>query len=1054
MRPARLLASAVSALALLSPALFDRPAAAQTFDPALYAQLRWRMIGPFRGGRTVAAVGVPGEPGVFYLGANNGGVWKTDDAGRTWKPIFDDQPTQSIGAIAVAPSDHQVLYVGSGEGLQRPDLSVGDGIYRSADGGRTWRHLGLADGQQIPVVRVDPHDADRVYAAVLGHPYGPNAERGVYRSTDGGGRWEKVLGKDDDTGAIDLAIDPRDPRTLYAALWAARQAPWEVGASFNGPGSGLFKSTDGGTTWKRLEGGLPTFAQGLGRIGIAIAPSEPARLYAQVDADAAHGGLYRSDDAGATWRRINHEERISGRGGDFAEVEVDPRNPEVVYVCNTSTYRSENGGESWKAIKGAPGGDDYHRLWIDPTNPEILLLGSDQGATVSLNGGATWSSWYNQPTAQLYHVATDDRFPYWVYGGQQESGSVGIASRGNDGAINFRDWHPVGAEEYGYIAPDPLHPNLVFGGKIERFDWQTGQVQDVSPEAVRTGDVRYVRTLPLVFSPADPHVLYFGASVLFATTDGGRSWRRLSPDLTRQHPGVPAVLGAFAAGDPEHGNHRGVIYAVAPSPRDKGLIWAGTDDGLIHLTRDGGLHWREVTPPALTPWSKVSILEAGHFDAGTAYAAVNRFRLDDLRPHIYRTRDFGATWSEVVRGIPAAEVVNAVREDPLRRGLLYAGTERGVYVSWNDGDDWQSLRLNLPPSSVRDLVVHGDDLVVGTHGRSFWLLDDIAPLRQLDAAAAGAPAHLFKPPVAYRLRRDLNTDTPLPPEEPAGQNPPDGAVIDFALHGAGAGSGSGGAVRLEIVDAAGKLVRRFASTDRPAPVDPMALAVPTYWVRPPQLLAAEPGVHRFVWDLRYPPPQALDHEYPIAAIEHDTPAEPLGPFVLPGEYQVRLTAGGETLVQPLTVRMDPRLPVAPERLAEQLDLARRIVDALGRDAAALHRVEAVREHLAKLPAKEREGAAAALDQHLAALAEGGGERVAAGSGHIRGTDLSRLNGDLAHLYEIVEGADAAPTTQARAAWRRLDDSLTALLARWREIEAREVRPLGLEPRDEGAGAAE
>ncbi len=948
MRPFRPSVRAV--LALLATALVTTSIAAQTFDPGLYAQLRWRLIGPFRGGRTVAAVGVPGEPNVFYIGANNGGVWKTTDAGRTWNPIFDGQPTQSIGAIAVAPSNPRVLYVGSGEGLQRPDLSVGDGIYKSADGGLTWRHMGLADGQQIPAVRVDPHDPDRVYAAVLGHPYGPNTERGVFRSTDGGSRWEKVLYKDENTGAADVVLDPRDARTLYADLWAARQAPWEVGGSFNGPGSGLWKSTDGGASWKPLGGGLPTVGEGLGRIGLAVAPSQPARLYAQVDADAAHGGLYRSDDAGATWRRVNRETRIWGRGGDFAEVEVDPANPEIVYVCNTSTYRSTDGGQSFTAIKGAPGGDDYHRLWIDPTNPRILLLGSDQGATVSLNGGETWSSWYNQPTAQFYHVATDDRFPYRVYGGQQESGSAGIASRGNDGEITFRDWHPVGAEEYGYVAPDPLHPNLVYGGKIARFDWATGQVQDVSPEAVHAGDVRYVRTLPLVFSPVDPHVLYFAASVLFQTTDGGRSWQRLSPDLTRQHPGVPAVLGPFAAGDPEHGDHRGVIYALAPSPRDRALLWAGTDDGLIHLTRDGGKHWQDVTPPALTPWSKVSILEAGHFDAGTAYAAINRFRLDDLRPHVYRTHDFGATWREVTRGIPADEVVNAVREDPARRGMLYAGTERGVYVSWNDGDDWRSLRLNLPPSSVRDLVVHGDDLVVGTHGRSFWILDDIAPLRQLEPAVAAADAHLFKPPVAYRVRRDLNTDTPLPPEEPAGQNPPDGAILDFSLRG-----GAGGPVTLEILDAAGKLVRRYASTDRPPPVDATALAVPTYWIRLPRTLPAEPGVHRFVWDLRYPPPEALETAYPIAAVVHDTPAEPLGPFVLPGEYQVRLTAGGRTLTQPLTVRMDPRLPVAPERLAEQLALSRRIADAMGRDAAALRHVEALRARLAKLPAKAREG---------------------------------------------------------------------------------------------------
>ncbi|HEY0783040.1 MAG TPA: glycoside hydrolase, partial [Thermoanaerobaculia bacterium] len=657
-------------------------------------------------------------------------MWKTTDAGRVWKPIFDGQPTQSIGALAVAPSDPKVIYVGSGEGLQRPDLSVGDGVYKSTDGGATWTHLGLADGQQIAALLVDPRDANRVFAAVVGHPYGANAERGVFRSTDGGATWQKVLYKDEDTGAVDLAFDPSDPRTIYADLWAARQAPWEIGGSWNGPGSGLYKSTDGGTTWARLEGGLPTYAQGLGRIGIGVAPSRPARVFAEVEADEKHGGLYRSDDGGKTFQRVNAETRVWGRGGDFAEVKVDPKNPDVVYVANTSTYRSEDGGVTFTAWKGAPGGDDYHRLWIDPDHPEVVLLASDQGAVVTVNGGQTWSSWYNQPTAQFYHVATDDRFPYWVYGGQQESGSAGVVSRGTDGQITFRDWRPVGAEEYGYVAPDPLHPNLIFGGKVQRFDWTTGDVQDVSPEPVRSGKVRYVRTLPLVFSPADPHTLYFGASVLFKTTDGGNSWQTVSPDLTREKPEVPAVLGTFAKLDPQHGDHRGVIYTVAPSPKDVNLIWAGTDDGLIHLTRDGGGHWQNVTPKELTSWSKVSMLEASHFDAGAAYAAINRFRLDDLAPHAYRTHDHGATWTEIVRGIPRGCVVNAVREDPVRRGLLYAATERGVFASWNDGDDWQPLQRNLPTTAVRDLVVHGDDLVVGTHGRGFWILDDVAALRE------------------------------------------------------------------------------------------------------------------------------------------------------------------------------------------------------------------------------------------------------------------------------------------------------------------------------------
>jgi photosystem II stability/assembly factor-like uncharacterized protein len=1086
---ARLAGSTAAAEAPAAGSAAGPPGAVAGVDPALFSQLRWRLIGPFRGGRTVAAVGVPGQPDLYYIGVNNGGVWKTDDSGRTWRPLFDAQPTQSIGSLAVAPSDPRVIYAGSGEGLQRPDLSVGNGIYKSTDGGETWEHLGLRDGKQIPALRVDPHDPGRVFAAVLGHPYGPNAERGVFRSTDGGKSWEKVLYRDENTGAVDVAFDPADSRTLYASLWAARQAPWEVGASFQVPGSGLYKSTDGGGSWQRLSAGLPSAAEGLGRIGIAVAPSRPGRIYLQVDADAKHGGLYRSDDAGASFRRVNSETRIWGRGGDFAEVEVDPKDPDVVYVCNTSTYRSTDGGQSFTAIKGAPGGDDYHRLWIDPDRPQVLLLAGDQGAAISRNGGRTWSSWYNQPTAQFYHVITDDRFPYWVYGGQQESGSAGVVSRGNDGEVTFRDWHPVGAEEYGYVAPDPLHKNLIYGGKVQRFDWATGQVQEVSPEAVRSGEVRYVRTLPLLFSPVDPRILYFGASVLFETTDGGRSWRTISPDLTRRKPQVPAVLGPFAAADPQHGGHRGVIYTVAPSFSDVNQLWAGTDDGLIHLTRDGGRTWHDVTPPALTPWSKVSVMEASHFDPAAAYAAVNRFRLDDLRPHVYRTRDFGKSWQEVTRGIPNDEVVNTVRGDPVRRGLLFAGTERGVYVSFDDGDDWQSLRLNLPATSVRDLAVHGDDLVAGTHGRSFWVLDDISPLRQLDAgmaaaagsggaaaagsAAAAPPAHLFRPAVAWRLRRDLYTDTPLPPEEPAGQNPPDGAVLDYLLRAAAVGTaaasasaapaaGGAGEVVLEIADAAGRLVRRFSSADQPRPVDPRELNVPMYWVRPPQELLAAPGMHRFVWDLRYPPPDSLHHDYPISAVFHDTPAEPLGPLVLPGRYQVKLTVAGQSITQPLEVAMDPRVRTPADGLAEQQRLASGIVAAMNQDAATLREVDAVRARLAAAVSGQPAAGKGALAREVkafkakaAALSGSAGDEedsapppapARAAGARRRGAapeeeSLRRLNGELERLLIQVDAADERPTTQQQAGFAELEKRLAALRERWDELRGRQLAAL-------------
>jgi photosystem II stability/assembly factor-like uncharacterized protein len=983
------------------------PLGAEEYSPALYAGLRWRMIGPFRAGRTVAAAGIPAQSNVFYVAANNGGVWKTDDAGRTWHPIFDDQPTGSIGALAIAPSDPDVIYAGSGEGLQRPDLSVGDGIYKSIDGGKIWRHLGLRDGQQITAILVDPHDPNRVFAAVLGHPYGPNAERGVFRSTDGGENWQKVLYKDENTGGADLAFDPTNPRTIYAVLWAARQGPWENGA-WSGPNSGLFKSTDGGATWQQLTGGLPTPSEGLGRIGIAITPSDPKRMYALVEARPS--AVYRSDDAGASWRRVNTETRITGRGADFACVRADPNNRDVVYVANTSTYRSDDAGQTFTAIKGAPGGDDYHTIWINPLNPKIILLAADQGATITVNGGQTWSSWYNQPTAQFYHVITDNRFPYWVYGGQQESGSAGVVSRSDYGEITFRDWHTVGVEEYGYVAPDPLNPNIIYGGKVSRFDQTTGEVQQVGPAVLRGGKYRFLRTMPLIFSSVDPHVLYLGSQVLFKTINGGHSWDVISPDLTREKYEVPSSAGIYTEEARQEATRRGVVYAIAPSHKDVNVIWAGTDDGLIHVTRDGGKAWKNITPPELTPWSKISQLDASRFDDLTVYAAVNRFRLDDQKPHIYRTHDGGATWKETVTGLPDGPV-NTVREDPVRKGLLFAGTELAVYVSFDDGDHWRPLRLNMPPISVRDLVIHGNDLVVGTHGRGFWILDDIAPLRQLSGEIAASDAHLFRPSAAYRVRRNQNTDTPLPPEEPAGQNPPDGAIFYYSLK-----SASPTPVTLEVFDAAKNLVRRYSSDDKAEPIDPL-LTAPTYWVRPPATLPSDAGMHRFVWDLHYPPPDALRHEYPISAIYRDTPRYPLGAVVTPGQYTLKLTAGGKSYTQPLTVKMDPRIKTPPAGLLEQFRLATRLTSMLHRDYQVL---QEVRELRTRLKSENPE-----LEQQAAAI-EGGAQ----GS-----EGLSRLNGEMVTALDIVEGAEATPTTQMVAAVADLQRKLDALIARLRKLNA-------------------
>jgi photosystem II stability/assembly factor-like uncharacterized protein len=1012
-------------------------APAQKVDPGWFQEMRWRMIGPFRGGRTVAISGIPAQPNVFYMAPNNGGMWKTNDYGRTWNPIFDDQPTGSIGALAVASSNPDVIYVGSGEGLRRPDLSTGDGIYKSSDAGRTWQHLGLRDGQQIAAILVDPHDPNRVFVAIVGHPYGPNSERGVFRSLNGGLTWKKILYKDENTGAIDLAFDPSNPQILYADMWAARRPPWTTGDSYDGPGSGLYKSTDGGDTWRQLINGLPTWADRLGRMGFGIAPSDPRRIYALVDSPSL-GGLYRSNDAGEHWERISSDLRLWGRGSDFACVRVDPKNADTLYIANISTYRSTDGGRNFTAIKGAPGGDDYHTIWINPENPQIIALAVDQGATISVNGGQTWSSWYNQPTAQFYHVITDHQFPYWVYGSQQESGSVGASSRSDSGEITFRDWYPVGVEEYGYVAPDPLDPNLIYGGKVTRYNRTTAQTQDVSPVVLRTGQYRFNRTQPLIFSPVDPHILYFGSNVLFKTTDGGNSWQIISPDLTREDPGVPSSLGVFVESDEAKGKHRGVIYSLAPSPKDVNLIWAGTDDGLIHVTHDGGKNWQNVTPPDLTPWSKLAQMDASHFDTVTAYAAVNRLRLDDLHPYIYRTHDGGRSWQKITNGLPDDAPVNTVREDPERKGLLFAGNEQTVFISFDDGEHWQSLRLNLPATSIRDLVIHQDDIVVGTHGRSFWILDNITPLRQLTPVVSASDFLLFAPQLTYRVRRNNNTDTPLPPEEPAGKNPPDGAMIDYFLK-----SAVSGPVVLEISDGAGKLVRRFSSTDKPEMVDPNQLNIPTYWIRPEQRLSDQTGMHRFLWDLHYPPPDSLHREYPISAIYRDTPRYPLGASVLPGEYTVKLTAAGKSHTRSLTVRMDPRVKSSWEDLRRQFDLESNITAALREDFQVLRQVLSLRQQLQSLKSRATGNplaeTIATLESKLQDLA--GSDQGATFLSTPQGRSLARLNIGLSSLLVSVDSADAPPTTQQSGMFKDLKSALDQQLAKWEELKKTDVSAL-------------
>ncbi|HQR45057.1 MAG TPA: hypothetical protein PK598_03440, partial [Thermoanaerobaculia bacterium] len=781
---------------LLGLALLATPSPAQPYDPALFSGMRWRLVGPFRGGRTLTATGVAGHPDRFYFGAVGGGVWRSDNAGRTWEPLFEAQPVASIGAVAVAPSDPDVLYVGSGEADMRSDISYGNGVYKSVDGGRSWTFLGLRDSRQIGQIVVDPKDPNVVFVAALGHAYGPNAERGVFRSKDGGKSWARVLFKDENTGAVDLAFQPGNSRTILAALWQTRRPPWNVYPPSNGPGSGLWRSEDGGDTWKPVAGGFPS--EKLGRVRVAFAPSDPRRVYAI--ADAKEGGLWLSEDAGASWKKVNGDRRIWGRGWYFAGVTVDPKDPNVVYALNTGLFRSADGGKTFVPFKGAPGGDDYHRLWIDPADPRRMIVAADQGAVVTVDGGRTWSSWYNQPTAQFYHAITDDRFPYRIYGAQQDSGAVAALSRSDYRSLTRRDWQEVAAGgENGTIVPDPAEPDILWGGSVGRFDLRTLQEQNVDPTLAWPGDYRSEWTLPLAVSPRNPRTVYFANQFLFRTTDGGKRWEKVSPDLTREDPGVPATLDPATADDKEaRGARQGVIYAIAISPVVDGRIWCGTDDGLVWLSRDDARSWTNVTPKALTPWSKVGILEASHFDAETAYAAVDRHRIDDIDPYVYRTRDGGKSWTAIAKGIPAGSYVNVVREDPVRRGLLYAGTETGVFVSFDDGDHWQPLQLNLPNCSIRDIDAKHGDLVVGTHGRSFWVLDDLSPLRQLDAKVAAADAHLFAPRAAVRLRPAPFLGTPEPKDEPMGENPPRGAVLDYVL-----GAASPGPVALEILDATG-----------------------------------------------------------------------------------------------------------------------------------------------------------------------------------------------------------------------------------------------------------
>jgi photosystem II stability/assembly factor-like uncharacterized protein len=1005
--------------------------------------MHWRMIGPFRGGRTRAAAGVPSQPNVFYMGQVDGGVWKSTDYGRTWRPIFDHEPTQSIGAIAVAPSDPSIVYVASGEGLHRPDLSVGDGFYRSDDAGRTWTHLGLRNSQQIPAIAVDPQNPNIVYAAVLGHPYGPSTERGIYKSTDGGRNWTRILYKNDRTGGSDVVLDPKNPNIVYASLWEETLGPWEDNNSYDGTQGGLFKSTDGGKTWHQLKNGLPS---NLVQINVAVAPSNPSRLYAVISttvpnpyASGIGDGVYRSDDAGATWFKITNDPRPAMKigGGDLPIPVVDPQNDNTVYVASIVCVRSTDGGKTWISLRGAPGGDDYQNLWINPNNPNIILLVADQGAIVSVNAGKTWSSWYNQPTAQLYHVAATSTFPYQVCAGQQESGSVCISSRGNDGEITFANWHPAGIIEYGYAAPDPLHPNIVFGAgrtQVTRYNAITGDVQNVTPLPMDQKGFRADRTEPILFSPVDPHILYYAANHLFKTTNYGHTWQIVSPDLSRpvtgQIPSVPPLSKK------QQDTRRGVIYSVAASYKNTSTIWAGTDDGLVWITRDAGAHWSNITPPGIAPWCKIAQIDASRFDDNSAYVAVNCQRINNMHPYAFRTHNGGKTWTAIDNGLASNGPVNAVRADSRVPGLLYAATELDVYVSFDDGSHWQPLQYNLPHTSMRDLLVHDNDLIVATHGRSFWILDDLSPLRTIARAKNGSLPMLFPPATAWRIRRDNYTDTPYPPDLPAGQNPPDGAIIDYDLPHAATH------VRLEILDFSGKVIRRYSSSApvRPTPEKLRTELIPPYWPLITGPMPTSAGMHRWVWNLRATRPTATQYSYPISAVPHRTPLTPQGPPVLPGNYTVRLVVDGHNQSQPLTVKMDPRVHTSMAELTILHTAEVSVAAALSSVAKADLAAHSVQEQLnAQLKAPAGSSLATQLAVYTRQLKDliNGTAALKPAPAH-PSPGLDAVNNNAMNVYGMLDQSDQPPTEPLLAASRRVESQVMQVAPAWKAFEAQQL----------------
>lgn len=1022
--------------ALLSIAAFT--AGADAGDTTL-PELRWRLLGPFRAGWSTMATGIAEQPETFYFGAAGGGVWKTSNAGRTWAPIFDGaSPSSSIGAIAVAPSDPNVLYVGTGQPEPRYDIASGDGVYRSEDGGRHWTQAGLGDSRHIGAILVDPQHAGTVLVGAVGHLFGPNPERGVFRSEDGGRHWTQTLAINDDTGVVDLARDPAQPEVVFAAAWQWRNYPWlSYFTPIEGPGSGIYKSTDGGRSWSRLSGnGLPDAP--LGRIGLAAThTASGTRVYASITAARGDGarGLYRSDDGGGHWQRVNDSD--ANTSWYNSRITVAPDDPDTVYTFGQSLHRSRDAGRTFEIIKGAPGGDDYHQMWINPKQPQRMVMTSDQGTVVSLDGGASWSEWYNQPTGQFYHLAADDRFPYWVYAGQQDSGTVGIASRSDYGSITFRDWHPVGGDERDDDLPDPNDPNIVYssglGGRISRWDARNGQVRNVTPWPVSSYGqrqtavkYRYTWITPLAITRK---ALYAGAQVLFRSEDRGEHWRVISPDLTRDHE-LPAPLPARCGGNvavQDAGDcGYGVIFNIAPSPLSEAQVWVGTDNGRVQLTRDGGAHWRNVTPPGLPAWARVNTVEPSARDKATAYVAADNHRQDDFAPYAWRTHDFGRTWTAIGAGLPAGHFVAVVRADPVRAGLLYAGTDAGVYVSFDDGDHWQPLQRNLPQAWVRDLLVKGNDLIAATQGRAIWVLDDLTPLRQWAPTRA---TRLYTPATAYRVHPNNNKDTPLPLETAVGENPPPGAVIDYEL-----APDNVGPVVIEIRDAADALVRRYASDDV-APARGAEQYFADVWLQPARALPATPGPHRLIWDLRRPRPRAAGYEFSIAAVPgRDTPTTPAGAYAAPGRYTIVLKAGGHDYRAPLLLRPDPRVATTPAEYAAAASFSASVTAAIERAYIGRGEVDAVRHQL-----KARRAALpAALQTELDALLEQSeplDERTPGVDG-----DFTTISDALAGIETDLESADAPPTQGQREAWTDYSARLNHAEQRWAQLKTSKLKP--------------